>query len=163
MKKLVIYRDLLIAIVCVFIGVVMLYVNITEDNGGVPYKHSLIPLVGKTLWVNDGKYGIKFKLDGSNIFLNYPSKIGSMSKIYEALKNSKNQDVSVLYEQTIPRKGFEGDVYHNVWQIVIDGRVIQSYENAEKSWRKDELWLWVVIPLFLIGGPYIGWKAWKKF
>ncbi len=140
----------------------MLYVNATEENGGVPYKHSLMPAVGKIRWVEDGKYGIKFQLDSTTVFLNYSSKLGSMSVIYQALIASNNKDVSVLYKPTIPRKGFEGDVYHNVWQIEIDGKVILPYEDAEKAWRNNELWLWLVIPLFLIGGPYIGWNSWKK-
>lgn len=162
MKKLIIYRNFLIALISVFIGLAILNVNVTEDNGGVPYKHSLTAMNGKTLWVKDEKYGIKFKFAGADVFLNYPSKLGSKAMVYEVLKDSKHKDVSVLYKQTIPRQGFDGDVYHNVWQIVIDGRVIQSYENAEKNWRNNELWLWVIIPLFLIGGPYIGWQTWRK-
>jgi ABC-type antimicrobial peptide transport system permease subunit len=162
MKKFILYRNIFVSLVSISIGVVMLYVNIAEENGGVPFKRELEAISGSVAWVEKSRYGVKFQLKGSDIFLNYQSKLGGMSNIFRTLNNLNEKPLAILFKRTIPRKDFTGDVYHNVWEIRTEAEVIRSYEKSEEEWRSDELWLFVIIPLFLFGGAHIGWKAMRQ-
>ncbi|TLU61232.1 hypothetical protein FE810_15535 [Thalassotalea litorea] len=158
MNKFIIYRNLIISIISIVMGFAFLYINITEENGGVPYENTLIQKSGEIDWLKKEKYGIKFQFTDKELFFNFQSKLGGIGDIYQALKVSKDKTVLIRYKETIPRTGFTGDVYHNVWVIDIDGQAIRSYEESESQWRNDEIWLFLLIPMFIIGGAFIGRK-----
>ncbi len=142
------------------IGLIMLGVNLTKENGGVPYKNSLTELSGYVEWIKNEKYGVKFKFINNDTHLDYMSKFGGKNKVYERIIDSKGLTISVLYKETIPREGFKGTVYHDIWQISIGDEILKSYEELDEAYRGDNFLLFIIIPLFLFGGVYIGRKAW---
>lgn len=162
MNKLAIYLHLTVAAISISLGFVILFFNLTEENGGVPYEHTLIKKSGEIDWVKKEKYGIKFQFLDKKLLFTYNSKLGGMNSIYQALQASNGKIVSIKYKETTRRSGFSGDVYHGVWTIDIDGNSIRTYSESERAWRNDEYWLFVVVPLFILGGAHIARKSFRR-
>jgi hypothetical protein len=164
MSKFTYYRNLILAIVCLFLGVSIGHVQLTQVNGGFPYKEELSKREGFVDWVQEYEYGIRFSFVDDKYNFNYPSKSDGQGIVYDSLLNSKGQKVEVLFE---PREGtgliYADKEFHDVFDIKVGGNVVRSYAESEKAWKSDNLLMPFILALFLIGGPYIWWKTKKEF
>ena len=164
MSKFTYYRNLILAIVCLFLGVSIGYVQLTQVNGGFPYKEDLAKREGFVDWVQEYEYGIRFAFADDEYNFNYPSKSDGQGIVYDSLLNSKGQRVEVLFE---PREGtkpiYTDKEFHDVFDIKVGDNVVRSYAESDKAWKSDNLLMPFILALFLIGGPYIWWKTKKEF
>ncbi|MDK9683204.1 hypothetical protein AADY36_19040 [Pseudoalteromonas sp. D15MCD-2] len=164
MSKFTYYRNLILAAVCVALGISISYVQLTQKNGGFPYKEELVSRDGYIDWVQEYDYGIRFAFVDDNYNFNYPSKSNGQSIVYDSLFNSKGKRVEVLFEPSESTKPiYTTKEFHDVFEVKIEQNVIRSYAESEKAWKSDNLLMPFILVLFLIGGPYIWWKTKKEY
>lgn len=164
MSKFTYYRNLMLAAACLFFGVSIMYVQLTQVNGGFPYKEDLAIHEGYIDWVQKHDYGIRFAFVNDKYNFNYPSKSNGQGIVYDSLINSKGVQVKVLFE---PRDGtkpiYTVKEFHDVFEIMVGENIVRSYAESENDWKSDNLLMPFVVVLFLFGGPYIWWKTKKEF
>ncbi|MCO6355755.1 hypothetical protein GBO14_13620 [Pseudoalteromonas shioyasakiensis] len=164
MSKFTYYRNLILAAVFVALGISISYVQLTQKNGGFPYKEELVSRHGYIDWVQEYDYGIRFAFVDDNYNFNYPSKSNGQSIVYDSLFNSKGKRVEILFEPRESTKPiYTTKEFHDVFEVKIEQNVIRSYAESEKAWKSDNLLMPFILVLFLIGGPYIWWKTKKEY
>ncbi|MFB2734656.1 hypothetical protein [Shewanella mangrovisoli] len=164
MSKFTYYRNLILAAVCLFFGVSIAYVQLTQVNGGFPYKEDLAIREGYVDWIQKYDYGIRFAFVGDKYNFNYPSKSNGQSIVYDSLIDSKGVLVEVLFEPGDRTKPiYTVKEFHDVFEIKVGENVVRSYAESEKAWKSDNLLMPFIVVLFLFGGPYIWWKTKKEF
>ena len=138
MSKFTYYRNLILAAVCVALGISISYVQLTQKNGGFPYKEELVSRDGYIDWVQEYNYGIRFAFVDDNYNFNYPSKSNGQSIVYDSLFNSKGKRVEVLFEPRESTKPiYTNKEFHDVFEVKIEQNVIRSYAESEKAWKSD--------------------------
>ena len=164
MSKVIYYRNLILAAVCFVLAICIGYVQLTQENGGFPYKSELVEREGFVDWVESYKYGIRFAFKDDEYNFNYPSKSNGQGIVYDSLISSKGKRVSVLFEEreyTAPI--YTTKEFHDVFEIKVNEIIIRSYESSEQAWKSDNLLMPFIVILFLFGGPYILWKTKKEY
>lgn len=130
---------------------------------GIPPRLKLLAAAGPVSWVHNGKYGIKFGLVGVSKSFEYSSKSNAMGVVAGALEHSGRAVVTVLYDPEQPTGPvYSSDVYYGVFEISIDGRVVQSHEQIARAWRSDQrIAPWLAVGCAL-AGMYLSWAAVRR-
>jgi len=127
---------------------------------GIPDRSELRSASGSVSWVQDGKYGVKFRLQDVPLAFDYSSKSKAMDLVHEALTRPDRPIVTVLYDPKSARGPiYSNDVYYGVFELFIAGKPIRSHEQTAKAWQSDQgtaLWL---AAFFALGGGYLSWTA----
>lgn len=158
--KIIYYTKLLFSALCIALGVSISYVQLTQENGGLPYRENLSEAVGYIDWVQSYKYGIRFSfIDGQRNF-NYPSKSNGLGVVKDSLNASTEKLVTILFDGKNTTSPIYSDrEYHDVLEVRVGEKVIRSYDDSAKAWKADNLLFPFIVALFLISGPYIGWNT----
>lgn len=162
MSKITYYRNLLLAAVSMVLGLCIGFFQLTQVNSGFPFKEELREKSGLVSWVQKHKYGIRFGFVNESMNFNYPSKADGQDVVKDSLMNSEGKIVTILYDATDTHSPiYSSKVYHDFFQLSVDGLLVRSYAESEKAWRSDNKLMPIIVALFLLGGIYI-WRKTKK-
>jgi hypothetical protein len=120
---------------------------------GIPPRSALESAAGRVEWVQDGRYGIKFRLAGAPQLFEYLSKGRAMGPVYDTLVRSDHPVVTVLFD---PENA--GDS-HLVYELSISGQLFRSHEQIARAWMSDERvggWMGVI---FFFAGIFMLYSA----
>ena len=146
------------AVVSFFISGATLYSWATFK--GIPQRSELHAVSGPVSWVRDGKYGIKFGLDGVPQSFDYASKGNAMGLVHDTLSRPDRPVVTVLYDPN-SRGGpiYSGDTYYGVFELSIAGKPFRSHHQIAAAWQSDEnVGIWLA-GFFALSGAYLSWAA----
>jgi len=127
---------------------------------GIPTRSELQTASGPVSWVQNGKYGVKFRLDGVQQSFDYASKSNAMDLVHDTLSSPDRPVVTVLFD--VSRSGgpiYSNDTYYGVYELSIAGKPLRSHDQIAAAWRSDEsLAVWLAAFLAL-SGIYLSWAA----
>lgn len=127
---------------------------------GIPPRSKLQAASGQVSWVRDGRYGIKFGLDGVPQSFDYASKGNAMGLVHDTLSRRDRPVVTVLFDPSSPGGPiYSSDIYYGVFELSIAGKPFRSHDQIATAWRSDEnvaVWL---AALFALGGIHLSWAA----
>jgi len=127
---------------------------------GIPPRSELQTASGPVSWVRDGKYGIKFGLDGVPQSFDYASKGNAMGLVHDTLSRPDRPTVTVLYDPNSPGGPiYSNDTYYDVFELSIAGKPFRGHDEIAAAWQSDEnvaVWL---AAFFVLGGIYLSWAA----
>ena len=154
------YRNLVLSVACLLLGILLGLTHLFQENGGFPHEDELIEMSGYVTWVESYDYGIRFGIDETSLSFDYMSKMDAQGLIYNSLVNSDGQQITILYRDTDPTSPIYSDtVYFNVFQLAIDGEMIRSLSESEKAWRSDNFLAPFLILFFIFGAFYVARKT----
>jgi hypothetical protein len=164
MSKLTYYRNIILSILSIILGVCIGYVQLTQENGGFPYKDDLSKREGFINWVQEYDYGIRFGFVDDPYNFDYPSKSDGQGIVYDSLLNSEGYKVAILFEPRETKKPIYTDKeFHNVFEVEVNDNIIRSYAESEKAWKSDNLLTPFIVVLFIFGGAYVLRKTRKEY
>ena len=154
-------KNALFAALCFLLSGMMFYSWATFE--GIPARTELRPTSGRVSWVQDGKYGIKFALDGVPKSFDYASKGNAMGLVRDALSRPDRPVVTVLYDPRNPGGPiYSKDIYYGVFELSIAGKPFRSHAEIAEAWQNDEnLAVWLG-SFFVLGGMYLAWAAFRN-
>ena len=133
------------------LSALMLYSWITFD--GIPPRSALQSATGKVNWVQSGKYGIEFRLEGEQKSFSYASKSNAMGLVYDTLDRSDHPVVTILYQPADPSGPiYSKDRYYGVFELAVDGKPVRTHAEIAQAWKSDEqIAAWLSVALALSG------------
>lgn len=143
--------NVVFALLSLALSVLMLHSWATFD--GIPPRAELKLASGTVDWVQRGKYGVKFRLDGVSQSFDYASKGRGMGVVYDTLSRSGRTPITVLFDSGHPGGPiFTKDKYYGVFELSVAGKPFRSYDEIDQAWRSDEtVGAWLGIAFFLSG------------
>ena len=133
-----------------------------DTTTGIPTRETLLSTEGNVNWIQKQKYGIYFELSGSSRRYDYPSKASAVEKVENALRNARSSTVKVLFVSETHGPIGTDDKYHGVWQILVDGQPIRTYDEVSHDWQaNNNIAPWLGI-FFLVCSCALLWEWWKQ-
>ena len=122
----------------------MLYSWLTFE--GIPPRSALESATGKVEWVQDGRYGIKFRLAGSPQMFEYLSKGNAMGLVYNTLARLDHPGVTILFD---PKAAGDSNL---VYELSMSGQPFRSHQETAHAWASDErIGGWLGVICFFVG------------
>lgn len=93
-----------------------------------------------------GKNGLptRFRIGGDGRLLQYHSKSGDMGLVEQELKRAAQQTVRVMVDPA--------DRFSTVYEVMVAGRMVRSYQDVATAWRRgNRLGLWVAGVSAIVG------------
>lgn len=151
-------RNAAFAALCFLLSGMMLYSWVTFD--GIPPRSQLKAASGSVSWVDSGRYGIKFGLDGVPQAFDYASKGNAMGLVRDTLSRPDRPVITVLYDPNSPSGPiYSTDKFYSVYELSIAGTPFRSHEQVEAAWRSDQRFAALVSAFFAFGAIYLARKA----
>jgi hypothetical protein len=151
-------KHIFFAAVSFLISFLMLYSWATFK--GVPPRSDLQAASGSVAWVQSGKYGIKFRLNGVPQSFDYASKGKAIGLVYDTLSRTDHPVVTVLfYPGHASGPIYSKDTFNGVYELSISGKPFRSRNEIDAAWRSDEkvgAWLGAI---FIVIGVYLSFCA----
>jgi hypothetical protein len=127
---------------------------------GIPSRSELRPASGPVSWVQNGKYGVKFGLEGVPQSFDYSSKGNAMGLVHDTLSRPDHPVVTVLYDPRNPSGPiYSNDKYYPVFELSIAGKPFRSHDEVANAWRSDENVALLLAALLALGGAFLSWSA----
>lgn len=115
-----------------------------------PSRSELTTLTGRLESVDPSIAGkssstpTRFRIAGDDRLLQYHSKAGELGHVEQELIRSVQRPVRVLVDPA--------DAFATVYEVEIDGRMIQSYDGVAAAWRSDNRLGWCAACALAIAG-----------
>lgn len=143
---------LLYATLSLCMAALMAYVWVTSDS--IPARDSLAVASGRVAWLQEGKYGVKFKFIGNDRLFQYHSKANAMDRVAEALQRADRPVFTVRYrDRNREGKPYPQGAYRTVYEVATEDRMIRSHAQVAAAYAADEaLSPWLAAILLSISG-----------
>jgi hypothetical protein len=128
------------------------------EEAGFPERNDLTCTVAKVLKAERVEYGVRIEVVGIRDRIFYRKKSGAFDEVVDAVASSANQPITFCYlaqnvnDPPDPR----GLV---VFEIRSRNGMIRSLDQVRDSWRKDNRFLFILIPAVLVGSSYLAFRA----
>lgn len=153
-------KNALFAVLCFLLSGMMLYSWGAFD--GIPARADLQTASGRVSWVQDGRYGVKFGLEGVSESFDYASKGNAVGLVHDTLSRSDRPVITVLYDPGNPGGPiYSNDVYYAVFELSVAGIPFRSHADIAAAWQSDEAVAVWLASFFALGGIYLGWTAFR--
>lgn len=146
------------AALCFLLSGSALYSWVTFD--GIPPRSQLKAASGSVSWVDSGRYGIKFGLDGVPRAFDYASKGNAVGLVQDTLSRADRPVVTVLYDPNSPSGPiYSTDKFYSVYELSIAGTPFRSHEQVDAAWRSDQRFAAWLSAIFACCGIYLAREA----
>ena len=127
---------------------------------GIPPRSELQAASGRVSWVEGGRYGVRFRLEGEPKSFDYASKGNALGLVQDTLSRPDRPVASILYSLGSPSGPiYSKDAYYSVFELSVAGEPLRSHEEIAKAWQSDEnVAVWLAV-FFVLGGLYFSWAA----
>lgn len=124
----------LFALVAFAASALVIYWWLTFD--GIPPRERLASASGTVSEVRSVRRHLRFRLAGQPGGFEYEKNRGEVTSLQDALQTAGTQVVSVLYDpQYGPEVLQRYEVYQDVYEVAIDGRMVRSHADVAAAWR----------------------------
>lgn len=154
-------KNVLFAVLSFTLSGMMFHSWATFD--GIPARAALQTASGRVSWVEDGRYGVKFGLEGVSRSFDYASKGNAADLVRDALSRPDRPVVTVLYDPDNPGGPiYSNDTYHGVFELSVDGKPLRRHADVDAAWRSDEnVAAWLAF-IFALLGLYLTGTAFRR-
>ncbi|WP_150132231.1 hypothetical protein [Dokdonella koreensis] len=148
---------------CSLVGFVMAAICLVnlDPKAGIAAEDTLLEATGKVAWIEEYKYGTRFRLAGISERFDYLSKAKGMGAVRNALNQAGDRVVSIRYERKTHGPVYSDDRYHNVWELTVGDRAIRTYAASAAAWESDNRlvpWLGSATGFCGLGLGYAAWR-----
>lgn len=139
------------------VGPFIVYKFLSDPTAGIPAVDELVVINGKIDWIESGDYGVHFGLDGYSMSFVYHSKAGGLQQVSNALSLHQGKQAEVMVKLEDAHGPMDSAIVDlHVFQLVIDGIVIRTYEQTSKAWLQDNKVAPYIGIFFTLAGLILG-------
>ena len=142
--------------------VVLLWViyRVGFDSARFPQREDLISAETQVLRVTPDSYGASIWVDAPVRRLTYSWKSGELDQVLGVLGAKEEQPLTLCYrpQRLNPSSRAPAPV---IFEIRASREMIRSLAEVRQSWREDDKWLFVLIPMLLLASTYLAFRAGK--
>ncbi|WP_189454550.1 hypothetical protein [Cognatilysobacter bugurensis] len=151
---------LLYAVLSLAISIIAFYSWVSYS--GLPELSQLKIATGRIVWVEKGRYGIRFDLERVPEDFNYASKGGAVDRVHSAINSAVGQPITVWFDpaQTVGAPGTDEEFYE-VYQLSVSGSVVRPLKDVEEAWGSDMKFALWLSAFFALNGVFLGIRAWR--
>jgi hypothetical protein len=129
-------------------------------RSGLPGKDDLIQVSGTIRSASQLKYDIRFTLAETDDTYAFSTKAGADASLLVAIMPGSNV---TLWHEPVPMDYRTGTDTLEVFQLLVSGRMLRTYEQVERSWVSDNsiaVWLLVFSSIGVCYFIAYIWLAW---
>jgi hypothetical protein len=156
--------SVLMLLVCIFISLLVFYYSALDDEFKVPPKSALVKVSGQISDVKKTEESIQINLSTALIPYNYPKKFGSYDVVFNSLKGSTSQSISIYIKPRAQSTEYKlAAENRKIYEIYSGNEVIRSYNEIKTSAYLHRIVYFVFGLLMLAGSGFMGLGIWIQF